>query len=217
MHQPRFARRGRRSRPRAGNRTRASRWRRTIARADRVPRGRDGPSGFPDAPRAADGVGVDVHRVVDVARVAAGHRQRDRDRARRERREHVLVAAREAALGEPEPPEAVVLVGIGAREVEDELGARALERLVQAALEVPQVLVVARAVGELDVEVASPPSRTGSCAPPWIEKVNTAASPAKIAALPLPWCTSQSTIAMRASPASACIARAAMAASLKTQ
>src|SRR6185369_7213196 len=116
------------------------------------------------------------------------HGNRHRDAARGERGKHQLVATYQPLLAELEAAEAVVLVRVRPGEVEDELGARTLERLVQAALEMPQVFVVARAVGELDVE-----------------------------AVPLPWCTSQSTMAMRCRPASTCMARAAMAASLKTQ
>ncbi len=57
----------------------------------------------------------------------------------------------------------------------------------------------------------------GKLRAPWIENVKADASPRRIEAVPLPWCTSQSITATRARPACACIARTAMAASLNTQ
>jgi hypothetical protein len=50
-----------------------------------------------------------------------------------------------------------------------------------------------------------------------MEKVKTVGSWRKMAAVPLPWWTSQSRITTRRAPPSACIARAATALSLKTQ
>ena len=52
---------------------------------------------------------------------------------------------------------------------------------------------------------------------PWIEKVKTLSSSRKIEAVPFPWWTSVSITTTRATFPSACIARAATAASLKTQ
>ena len=97
---------------------------------------------------------MDVARVVDVAPVAAGHRDGDGNGAREKRLQDPRVPVREALLGEPQASEPVALEGIGAREVDRELRTRALQRLVEPALEMPQVFVVARAVGKFDVEVA---------------------------------------------------------------
>jgi hypothetical protein len=46
---------------------------------------------------------------------------------------------------------------------------------------------------------------------PWIEKVKTLGSPARIAAVPLPWWTSQSMMTDPAARPSACMTRAATA------
>src|SRR2546427_683607 len=59
--------------------------------------------------------------------------------------------------------------------------------------------------------------RNGKFFAAWIEKVNMVGSSARIEAVPLPWCTSQSRIATRRAQPSACIDNAAMAESLNTQ
>ena len=78
--------------------------------------------------RERDGRDVDVDDVVDVLRVAAGHRDRDRDSERAEPVEHHPVAVGESGLREPEPAEPVALERIGAREVDREVGTRAVDR-----------------------------------------------------------------------------------------
>src|SRR5207244_3177245 len=56
-------------------------------------------------------------------------------------------------LRQPQATAAVVLPGVGAREEHDEVGAGAGDRLVEGALERGEVLVVAGATRQVDVEV----------------------------------------------------------------
>ena len=63
---------------------------------------------------------MDVHRVVDVATVAASHRDRDRQIARRRGVEDEAVAAREAVETQREAAEPISCMRISARQVDDE-------------------------------------------------------------------------------------------------
>ena len=76
--------------------------------------------------------------------------------------EHDRVAAREAVEGEREPAEPVVLVRVGAGEIDDEIGAPTARTRGRARGEQREVLVVAGPSAKLDVETARPLCETGS-------------------------------------------------------
>ena len=116
------------------------------------------------APGQADGGRVDGHRVVDPARVAACHGQRQRRPARLALREDQAVAGGEAGETERKAAEAVVVEGIGAGEVDDQVGTGDVEGDVEAFAQAQQVGVVATAVGQFDVEVAGLLGERENCA-----------------------------------------------------
>src|SRR3712207_2052183 len=100
------------------------------------------------------GAEVDVHRVFDLAGVAAGHRHGDRDAAIAAGLEDEAVALGEALLAHREPAEPVVLVRVCAGEVDGELRLRRFERLFEAVFERFEETPIVCTVGERDVEVA---------------------------------------------------------------
>ena len=87
------------------------------------------PSGGPD------GGEVDVDGVFDVARVAAGHGDRDRDAGVAAQLEHQPIALGQTALGDLQTSQAIALEGIGAGEKDDELRLRGRQRRAHAALD----------------------------------------------------------------------------------
>src|SRR5258706_15272289 len=91
----------------------------------RRPSARRVSSRFPDAPRRMNGVCVDAHRVLDIACVAAGHRDRNGNVAGGGRAKHPLVSPCEARLGELEAAGPVAPVGVGSGGIEPGLPARA--------------------------------------------------------------------------------------------
>src|SRR5688500_15986799 len=98
---------------------------------------------------------MDVHRVLGVAGVAAGHRDDDRDGGGAALVEDERIAPREALLAESEAAEAVVVEGVRAGEVDDEVGAEVAQDGGKVQLQRGEVDVVARAVREVDVEGAA--------------------------------------------------------------
>ena len=99
------------------------------------------------------GGGVDLDGVAHVLRVAAREHDADVRAGRAQPVEHELVAGAQAGLGEREAAEAVALPRVGAREVERDLGRAAVERLVERVVERLEVVGVAGAGGQVDVEV----------------------------------------------------------------
>ena len=83
---------------------------------------------------------MDVHRVVGVARVAAGHAEGDRQRSLAAESEHESVAGGKPGLGEFQAPEAVVLERVGASKINREIGLGASEGFVQPFPQCGQVL-----------------------------------------------------------------------------
>jgi hypothetical protein len=113
--------------------------------------------GAPGIDRRLDRRRLDRDGDVEVVAVAAGHRQRDRDLERAEQAEDAAVARQQACGAELEAAEPVAFVRVGAGEIE-----RQAERLLavlvgehaQGTVERAQVVGVAAAVGQGDVEVA---------------------------------------------------------------
>jgi hypothetical protein len=91
---------------------------------------------------------VDVHGVLDVPGVAAGHRHGDGDAPLAARFEHQAVALREALLAYREAAQPVVLEGVGPGEVDRQLSPRRFESPLQPSLERVEELSVVRAVRE---------------------------------------------------------------------
>ena len=94
--------------------------------------------------------------------VAARHREGQRHAALPGPVEHAPVARFQAVPGELQAPEAVALVRVGARQIDDEAGLEALLEFIERPLQRVQVVVVAAAIGQVDVEVARPPCGTGN-------------------------------------------------------
>ena len=97
---------------------------------------------------------MDVDRIADVAGIAARHRDRHGDASVAAQRKHHRVARGETVLRECQTTEAVIREGIGAGEIDREVRAPRGQRVAHAILEGDEVLVVGRAVGQFDVEVA---------------------------------------------------------------
>ena len=159
-----------------------------------------------------------AHDVVHVGRIAAAHHDRHgHARGRGRRRRRTRRARRSPSTRQRQAAQPIAGVRIGAGQVEHERRADARPSTArQMRVEQRQVLVVAGAVGELHVEIARS-LRNGKFFAPCIENVKTDGSSRKIAAVPLPWCTSQSTTATRWHRRSRCSTRAATATSLNTQ
>ena len=102
---------------------------------------------------------VDLDRVADVLRVAAGERNARGDACLGERVANDLVPLAEAALRQREAAEPVPLVRVGAGEHEADLRSRARQRDWENRSELGEVWVVARAVRKLDVDVAGHPAK----------------------------------------------------------
>src|SRR5262249_28178154 len=98
-----------------------------------------------------DGRGVDLDGVARVWRVAAGEHDADRRAGGEQAVEHELIAPSETLLGEGEAAEPVALPRVGAGEVERDV--RGVERAVERGVERLEVVRVAGAAGEVDVEV----------------------------------------------------------------
>src|ERR1051325_1856869 len=102
----------------------------------------------------ANGVAVDLDRVVDVFAIAAGHHGDNWHLAFVTLSQHVSVAFAQAVDRECEPAEFVLLVRICAREIENDFRI-ALEYAGQVSGERFKVLGVGSAVAQLDVECRS--------------------------------------------------------------
>ena len=137
--------------------------------------------------------------------------------ARGEAVEHHAVAVGEPGLREREAAEAVAVVGIGAGEVDREVGPRAVDRARQHVRERAEVGVVAGAVVELDVDRARGACGTGKFWRPWIDSVNTSRRRRRSPRCRRPGARRGRRPARGGAAPSACIARAATAASLNTQ
>ena len=66
----------------------------------------------------------------------------------------MAVAFGEAGEAQRQPAEAVVVVGVGAGQIDDEIGAGEVEGGVEAVVELQQVGIVVAAVWQFDVEIA---------------------------------------------------------------
>jgi hypothetical protein len=87
----------------------------------------------------------------------------------------------------------------------------------QLTVELDQVVSVADAVRECRLSSVERIFVAGKFRSPCIENVKTDSSPAKIAAVPLPWCTSRSTTSARRILRSRCNTRIATATSFSAQ
>src|SRR6478609_6816336 len=92
--------------------------------------------------------------ILDVAAIAAADGDRDGDPNLATQVEYHRVTAREPVEGQRETAEPVTFVWIGAGDVDDQIGCRRREHARQCRRELGEIDVVARAVGELDVERA---------------------------------------------------------------
>ena len=99
------------------------------------------------------GRGVDIDGVAHVLGVAAREHDADACAGAEQAVEHELVAGAQPGLGEREAAEAVALPRVRAREVERDLGRAAAQGDVERAVERLEVVGVAGAAGEVDVEV----------------------------------------------------------------
>ena len=104
---------------------------------------------------ALDGREVDVDDVVDVLGIAAGHADRDRNARSPKTFEHVRIAGTQACLAETEKAQPVAFERIGARQVDRGVRAAALDRLDQRTPERLQLYLVARSIGQRDIEIAA--------------------------------------------------------------
>ncbi|HEV2130665.1 MAG TPA: hypothetical protein VGR27_06160 [Longimicrobiaceae bacterium] len=103
----------------------------------------------------AEGGDVDVHRILRIASVAAGHGEGNGHTRGAARLQHQAVARGKPPFGHPQPPEAVVEEGICAREVDHELRPVLREDRWNVQLQRREEDLVPRAVGKLDVERAA--------------------------------------------------------------
>jgi hypothetical protein len=110
--------------------------------------------------RAHEGCGplygpeVDVHSVLGLPGVAAGHRQGYRDAAFAAALEDEAVAFGETLLADREPSEPVVFVCVCACEVDREFCSRSVESPFEPVFERFEELAVVGTVGEGDIQVA---------------------------------------------------------------
>ena len=102
----------------------------------------------------AHGGEVDVDGVFDAARIAAGHGHRHRHAAGMAQLEDHAVARGEPALGELQAPEAVALERVGAGQIDRQIGLGRRQGPAHALLQRLEIVAIAGAVGQLDVEVA---------------------------------------------------------------
>src|SRR4051794_7147235 len=96
---------------------------------------------------------VDLHRVRHIGRVAAGEHDAHRRADPLSRVEDERVAGAQAGLRQREAAEPVALPRVGAGEEEHEVGVRDRDRAVERVLERAEVLRVAGAGAQVDVEV----------------------------------------------------------------
>jgi hypothetical protein len=99
-----------------------------------------------------DGVGVDGDGVIDVAGVASGVGDHDGNVAGAGHSEDELVALFEAIDAEIESAELVLAVGIGSRDVADEVGLELAESGAERVVEPGEIVVVADPVGQVDID-----------------------------------------------------------------
>ena len=100
-----------------------------------------------------DGVDVDTDSVFDAASVAAGERDGDGDAEAAGVLENNRVAAAKAFESEREAAKLIFAVGVGAAEVEEQVGVEIVERVHKIFLEDGDVIVVVGAIGEMEVDV----------------------------------------------------------------
>ena len=98
---------------------------------------------------------VDVNHVLSIRGVPAGQYRSERQAELARRGKHELVASFEAIFGQHEVPELVMLERVGARDVENKVEFTPVERLLDAATEQREVLVISGAVIQPDIEAAS--------------------------------------------------------------
>ena len=96
---------------------------------------------------------MDGDGVFDAAGVAAGEGNDDGDPAAHGGSKDGFVAGEESGEGEVEAAELIVVVGVGAGDVEDDIGGEGGEGAFDGGCEDGEVLFVADAVGEGEVEV----------------------------------------------------------------
>lgn len=97
---------------------------------------------------------MDAYRVVDLPCIPAGHGEGHGQAVLPAAFEHPAVPFGQPCESQRQPPEAVVPVGVGAGQVDDEVGAGAVEGGAETPVEAGEVGAIAAAVGKLDVEVA---------------------------------------------------------------
>ena len=100
---------------------------------------------------------MNLHRVRNLTRVAAGEGDADGDAVAASEAEDESVAAAEAIDGEREAAELVFTVRIGAGDVEDEVGMKIVEGAGEVRVEDGEIVFVAEAIGEIGVESGGRP------------------------------------------------------------
>src|SRR6185503_20924304 len=97
---------------------------------------------------------MNAHGVGHVTSITASDRDRYRDPHLATSIDDHCVAAREPIEGQSQSPQAITFVWIGSRQIEHEIRLCTRENPWQHVVEEREVLVVTRAVRELDVERA---------------------------------------------------------------
>lgn len=106
-------------------------------------------------PGGAHRVVMNGHRVIDLPRVTAGHGHRHRDAACATGAENVLVARGETGESQRQPTEPVIVIRIGAGQVDHQLRVCASENFLERRGELPQIQNVVAAVWQFDIQVAA--------------------------------------------------------------
>src|SRR6478735_2050067 len=88
-----------------------------------------------DGAELVDGGSVDLGDVRQVRSIAAAHRQHHREGALAAGGEDAAIPPRQPFLGEAQPTETVPLIRVAPTEVEDEVGPRLVEHLVEVLFE----------------------------------------------------------------------------------
>ncbi len=159
---------------------------------------------------------MDGDGVVDGLGIAASHGQRDRNAACATGLQYAPVACFQPGKAQVEAPQAVAGIGVGAGEVDDQIGLAARQRFFQPGVECGEIGIIAGAIRQFDIEVAAfflegkiagAVDREGEDAVVAVEDGSGAVALMDVAV----------DDGTRRTRPSACMARAATAASLKTQ
>jgi hypothetical protein len=108
----------------------------------------------PHLPGEEDRRAVYGNRIVNLPGITAGHGDGDRDLPAAAMRENPAIPFDEASHRQPEAAQAVILVRIGAGQVNDEFRAGDVEGGIEAFLKPQEIGVVGTAIGQFNIEIA---------------------------------------------------------------